>query len=135
MKILNEFPPNYAEIKKRININEEDLPVFTYSSTIFNPGNQKITPDLIIHEEVHQRQQGSEPEVWWDQYLTDIPFRLEQELMAYAIQFAFIKKNHSCKGQKYFLEKMAEYLSGPMYGGIITYHEAEARIRRMAKVS
>lgn len=134
MLIKNEYPPNYGEIQIKIGVDESDLPMFTYGDTIYNPGNKDISANLIVHEEVHKKQQGDDPAAWWRRYLSDVQFRLDEELMAYAIQYAFIKRNFKTKGQKYFLDKMSEYLSGPMYGDIISYSEAETKIRKLAKM-
>jgi len=120
MKIINEFPPNYKKIEKVFNLSGI-TPVFTYGDTIYNPHKCIIPRDLIIHEETHMRQQYY-PTEWWDRYLIDPTFRLEQELEAYRNQFKFYRG--AVKGWMPFLKRIASDLSGRMYGNIISYQDA-----------
>ena len=63
MKILNQFPPNYAEIAKVFDL-KGLKPAFTYGDTIYNPHNSDLEPHLIAHESVHEGQQGTDPAGW-----------------------------------------------------------------------
>lgn len=129
MKILKENPPNYGIVSKTFDLSGKKV-VFTYGDTIYNPGGYNIPPDLIVHEEIHSKQQGSEPGKWWDRYLTDVIFRLTQELEAYHSQYKFVDSMSVPKRVvKNFLTKLALDLSGPMYGNIITAGEAEIKIK------
>lgn len=134
MKISQDKPPNYEDIKKVLDIHglEGEEPIFCYGDTIYN-AQEDLRPDLIVHEEVHSRQQGLHPQVWWYQYLKDPVFRLEQELEAYAVQYKFIKKYLDNKLVKWGLEQMARNLSSPIYGNIIEHAVAESKIRNYAK--
>ena len=87
----------------------------------------------MIHEQVHEKQQGDDPKAWWDRYLTDRKFRLEQELQAYTHQYYFLKKETSSKMSKRFLEHFAQILSSQMYGNLLTQKEAETLIRKSYK--
>ncbi len=134
MEIKQEKPPNYEAICKVLTPGEDA--VFTYGSTLYCPhlkDMSRIQDHLLVHEEVHVKQQTN-PEEWWDRYLKDPAFRLEQELEAYATQYAFVdKKNILYKWKKHFLGKLAMDLSSPMYGNILSYGEAESKIRNTAK--
>lgn len=133
MKIVEEFPPNIEEIKKYIEFGE-DKPVFTYGDTIYNPFKGNIPKDLEVHEETHSKQQGSYPDIWWGKYLTDKSFRADQEVEAFVTQLAFLKGQDLPKGLiKVISEWMAFSLSSDLYGKILTYQEAESRIKRLAK--
>ena len=124
MKIVKDYPPNYKEIKERFN--PPIRAVFAYGNVLYSPSNDKIPPDLLVHETVHSLQQGLEPDKWWDRYIKDPKFRLEEELRAYRNQFQFYKKNN--KAWMPFLKRISKDLSSPMYGNIISYKEAMNKI-------
>jgi len=128
------FPPNYEEIKKHFDIENENV-VFTYGNAIYNPKDLKLPNDLIVHEEVHIRQQGNKPTEWWMKYLNDKDFRLSQEVEAYIEQYKYVKSlNIPTKIKEHFLEEISQILSSKIYGNIINYHQAHAIIRRGAKI-
>lgn len=133
MKLKKELPPNYEEIIKTLNPNEHT--VFTYGDTLYAPhitDDKQIEDHLWIHEETHEQQQKN-PVEWWNRYLADPDFRLEQELEAYGKQYAFVcKKNLNAKIKKLFLEHIAADLCSPIYGGLLTQGEAESKIRNKA---
>lgn len=131
MKISEKYPPNYDEIVQALG--KVDGAVFCYGDTIYNPFKRNITPDIEVHEAVHMKQQGNMPEVWYMKYLYDPKFRLEQEIQAYGEQYAFIKKYMKGDLLAWGLEKMAQALSGKEYGNLLSYNEAEAKIRLASK--
>lgn len=134
MKILTEFPPNYAQIQLVFKEIEKHKPIFCYGDTIYNPFKREITPDLDKHEEVHSKQQGLYPDQWWGQYLNDRDFRLQQEIEAYGTQYAFVKSFvKNTKLLEWLKENMADALSGELYGNLLSYGEAESKIRNYAK--
>lgn len=138
MKTSTEFPPNWNQIRIAFPSVEGGGAIFCYGYTIYNPFNREISADLIYHESVHARQQGSTPDVWWYRYINDINFRLDQEIEAYGEQFAFVCRHippevSKNRIKKTFLEPMARALSGEVYGKLISYNEAESKIRRYAK--
>ena len=128
MQVLEEFPPNYEKIAARFDLTGRK-PLFCYGDTIYNPHKAEITPDQIIHESVHIKQQG-DPEEWWNRYLTDDAFRFSQELEAYAVQYGFVKKNTDKKTTKNCLNILADLLSSPMYGGLCTAKQAKEKIKQ-----
>ncbi len=134
MKIKDEYPPNIEDIKKVFTNLEKHKPIFCYSDTIYNPFKVNVTPDLHVHEGVHQRQQGDYPDVWWYKYLTDMSFRLDQEIEAYGEQLKFVKDN-GVRGKLFdwIKDKIAMSLSSDLYGNIISYAKAESAVRNYAK--
>lgn len=98
-----------------------------------------LTPDLIVHEETHGEQQDMHPDVakiWWERYLHDPEFRVEQEAEAYGAQYRFIcrqKKDRNARTR--WLNTLANALSGPMYGNVCSYAEAIEKIRTYASNS
>lgn len=134
MKISTEYPPNYAEIKKVFPLCKEYKATFCYGDTIYSPFNKEVPADIQAHEEVHSKQQGELPDVWWYKYLNDTEFRLRQEIEAYGTQLAFaLKLNIPWKLRDWIKEKLAQSLSGELYGNMLTYREAESKIRNYAK--
>lgn len=123
MKIVNGLPPNHAAIVKAFG---EPAPtvVYTYGDTLYIPSGKKPDKQLLAHEETHTRQQSiTSPEDWWEHYLADPQFRLEQELEAYRVQYKAmftLPRKH----RLFYLEHIAKSLSGEMYGKIVTFDEA-----------
>lgn len=128
MKILNEWPPNIKEIRKHFTVHERVL--FTYGSTIYNPSGENIPDHLIVHEEVHEKQQGNDPAAWWKKYFTDTEFRIEQEIEAYHAQYVFFAKNTSREESFKFLRALAMALSSAVYGNCISYPAALFKIKQ-----
>ena len=151
MKIKEEFPPNFSEIQKYLPATENAT--FCYGEIIYNPSKKNLNPDVIHHEEVHSKQQEqfTSPEIWWFKYLNDLEFRKEQEIEAYGSQYLFSKKHIEeaeerankegktlragmTKLLKWALESMAMALSSKEYGNLLTYGEAESKIRNYKEI-
>ncbi len=126
MKILKEVP-----IQLLVKIREAGMDpdvrytVFTYGDILYNPGGGDIPDDLMVHEETHTKQQSAFPDEWWDKYLTDKSFRLEQETEAYANQYDYYCSKHKdyYKQQK-FVERLASDLSSSLYGNLCNINQA-----------
>lgn len=128
MKILEENPPNLEMIE--LVLGKDPNAIYTYGSTIYNPSGRIITKDVEVHEEVHSKQQGDNPDAYIAKYLQDKEFRFQCELEAYSAQWEFIKENvQDDKLKKWLLEKMSFALSGKEYGNLISYGEAQSKIR------
>lgn len=127
MKIVNDFPPNIDKIRIRFDLTGK-APLFCYGDIIYNPHKVTLREDLIVHEEVHSKQQGDDPFSWWEQYLNDNDFRLSQEVEAYATQYNWIKERVKAKTSKQFLDLFAEILSSSLYGSIISIPQARTKI-------
>lgn len=118
-KINFGLPPNIDEIRKHLQPGRGT--VYTYGDTIYFPRPQSITPDLMVHEEVHIRQQEKGgPEKWWSRYFVDQQFRLDQELEAYRAQYQYMLANMNRAVRRKRLKDIASDLSGPMYGKLIS---------------
>lgn len=128
-KIVQEFPPNYEDICAAIPaVRRNPSIVFVYGDTIYSPSNAELRDDLIIHEEVHVERQ-TDPEAWWQQYLTDPKFRLEEELVAYRAQWQYLMQNSERPIRRRILNSIAKDLAGAMYGKIVTRDEATKLIQ------
>jgi hypothetical protein len=109
------LPPNIIEIAAHFPLSGDEI--FTYGDTIYTPA--QLSRSLVAHEKVHIKQQlGMGPEAWWDRYLEDPQFRLEQELEAHRAEYK--------AGGK--LSEIAERLASPLYGGLVSEDEAREMI-------
>ena len=132
MKIVEEYPPNFEQICEAIPaVRDLDGIVFTYGDTIYNPSKSEIEDHLELHESVHEAQQSKiGVDEWWDKYLTDTKFRLEQELQAYHAQYKFVFKVYGRANAQMLLKDVAKDLSGAMYGDILNYKQARKEIMK-----
>jgi len=136
------YPPNYDDIVAAFDIKGRHGIVFTYGNVLHNPSRVHVSPDLYAHEETHVRQQaafqGENPggealpcgaRGWWERYIADAAFRLDQEVEAYRAQWAYAKDNmYGRKARRELLAHITKALSGPMYGRIVTAAQAKELI-------
>ncbi len=129
MRVSNSKPAIFERIKERFpDVTDESWKrgvIMTYGDTAYC--SKKLGRDEIVHEEVHFEQQKKwTPAVWWEKYLSDDAFRLEQELEAYKRQFRFMDKNYNNKEWIAMAKTFhIKALCSPQYGSVIS--EAEAR--------
>lgn len=124
-QVLYEFPPNYEQIIAAIPaVAKNKAIVFVYAPHIYSPAGIELRPDLLAHEEVHVTRQGDDPQAWWDKYLVDKDFRLQEELVAYQVQYQYMVEHYDRPKRRSILTSIAKDLSGPMYGGIINKQQA-----------
>jgi len=123
MKIVHTPPPNYKEIQKHFPTADfEKGTLFTYGDTCYC---KNISPDLVVHEETHTRQQ-IDPKKWWKKYFKDKQFRFSQELEAYQNQWNWLKKNIKDRNSKFKMRDLImRELSGELYGNVVTFSELE----------
>lgn len=130
MRVLKQYPPNHKEISRVFGRGVIENAVFTYGDIVYSPKNDTLPPDLIAHEEEHERQQSmSHPEVWWDEYLRNPEFRANQELAAYVAQYRYACQHYPRHERRRLLKGLSSDLSGPMYGRVMTKAEAEIKIK------
>lgn len=134
MKVLYQLPPNYEDICSHIPaVRKTKTIVFTYGDTVYVPSGQPMPDDLAAHEAVHVERQ-SNPAEWWAKYLVDVQFRLDEELAAYRVQYAYAVEHYGRDHRRALLTHMTKDLSGAMYGKLITRKEAIALITEGAKI-
>lgn len=139
MDVVIGKPPVWEEANKLFKLEELKLDtVFTYGNTLYNPSGHSIPMDLYAHEQTHAHQHNHDDTVaklWWKRYLEDPDFRVEQEAEAYGAQYAFLCKREKDRNKRaQMLWTLAQALSGPMYGGVITHSLAMRKIRDYAKM-
>jgi hypothetical protein len=132
MKIVIGYPPNWEKIKAAFPAEESEV-VMAYGDTIYNPRGFPIRDDLHVHESVHERQHGDDPEKWWDRYIADPQFRIGQEAEAYGAQVKYIRSMQGEKRAVVALSSFAKFLSGPAYGNAITQAKAFEMIRKVSR--
>jgi hypothetical protein len=132
IKVIHSYPPNYQIISENFPVTENQ--VYAYYPNIYIPSDKDPEPSLLLHENVHcESQKKIGVDVWWFRYITDREFRLEEELIAFAAQFAFIKTVYQGQQVKDMLHEFAVNLSSPLYGNLVSKSEADTLIRLRAK--
>jgi hypothetical protein len=100
-----------------------DRTVFAFDGAVY--ANYELPSHLLVHEEVHLKQQGNAPHEWLTHYLNDDRFRLKQEIEAYKAELLSIKDRNQRLRHKIVC---ARNLSSELYGNIITYEEAMQKL-------
>lgn len=128
MEIIIAPPPFLDRIRQAGMGVDLSNTVFTYGNKLYNPGGREIPNHLMEHEETHERQQlafKGGPDAWWDRYLVDVQFRLDQEVEAYRAQYRFYCDRHpNRKKREWMLNTLADALCGPLYGGLVDFKRA-----------
>lgn len=120
-KIAFTQPPNYAALVARFPAAARPGVIFTYGNTIHNPSRAQIPKHIIAHEGEHgRRQEIAGVEAWWDRYLNDAFFRLDEELRAHHVEYKAALRNIGPGA----LRDIARRLSGPLYDHVLTYEQA-----------
>ncbi len=124
-------PPRFEEIQDIFHF-DPDYTLFAWGDRVYNPGGKvradEITSDVVVHERIHLEQQGHDyikANEWWDKFITDPQFRLDQELEAYRAQYQYlctIFKDRNKRNQ--IVTLMAKALASPMYGSITSFQDA-----------
>lgn len=124
IKVSTEIPPIYQKCHEIFGVNWDDGLAITYGDTVY--AKYPLLPDVEAHEGVHIRQQEKiGKDIWWEKYLTDLPFRLEQEIEAYQYQATYIKNTISDRNARFKrLRQVAVDLSSSVYGNMITFEDA-----------
>lgn len=122
--VIEEYPPNYHKIKSNFEIGDSK-PLFAYSPHIYNPFKIYVDPTLYFHESIHIKQQDGKPEEWWDKYILDKSFRLEQETEANQKQWKLFTKVVKDRNERYrFKIQLAKNMASNLYGNMVSYDEA-----------
>lgn len=122
--VIVNYPPNYKKIEANFQIGDSK-PLFAYAPYIYNPFDIFIDPTLYFHEMIHIKQQKDNPSEWWDKYILDKDFRLEQELEANRKQLQLFNKVVKDKNERYrFMLNIARSMSSNLYGNMVEYNQA-----------
>lgn len=133
MRIIKAYPPIWSKIAKRFPyIKGRQGILYAWGDRLFNPSGIKVGPEVIAHEEVHGTRQleldwkSRDPILgWWQKYLADDAFRLDEEVRAHHAEWAVL----SVAGAGWdTLEALARRLSSPLYGNMIGIEAAKMEI-------
>lgn len=132
MKIIKAFPPNFAELSLAFPIKGVPGILYAWGDTIYNPSGIKVPHQLVAHEEVHGKRQQDHwhsanvgaVDIWWGRYILDPAFRLAEEILAHRAEW----RAYEGPDAEMYLERMAERLSSPLYGYLISRFDAREEI-------
>lgn len=140
MKVIRAFPPNFAAIAKAFPyVKGRQGIMYAWGDTIYNPSGVAVTPWVKDHEEVHGKRQcelglrgmpmdcNKAAAIWWNLYLSEPDFRLEEELLAHQAEYLSYTK-HNSGGYGSYLDTVAHRLSSALYGNLISFNEARELI-------
>ena len=125
--LTKKKPPIYDALDREFGISKHKGIIISYAPAIYcNIDN--LPEHLIEHEKVHIRQQTEiGVENWWQKFIDDPKFRLDQEVEAYRVQVKWLQENTeslSRNERRGWIKKCAEDLSSGIYGNIISYEQA-----------
>jgi hypothetical protein len=127
--VVRAYPPIYSAIADRFPVRGKPV-IFAYGDVIYNPTGPDLTEDLRVHEEVHcARQLVAGVDAWWARYLTEVDFRLEEELVAHRAEYRLLTRALGATARERHLRKVATKLAAPLYGSLITIERAIEELR------
>ena len=122
----NKDAPNLQKLKDAFEVSEEDI-IIAYGDKIYSP-NKQITHDLLVHEMVHCERQGyneRSAERWWERYMEDKEFRLNEEILAYKQQYLYCCRVYTDRNRRHkILYALAKELAHERYGKLCTNSKA-----------
>lgn len=126
MKILSDKPEIYEALRTMFEVDWNKGLVITYYPNIHTKGGN-LPEDLIVHESVHLLQQEKMGvDKWWDRYILDRTFRVQEETAAYIAQARFIRTNVIGRNVRRAMLKHIQGSMVRMYAGAFTREEAKA---------
>lgn len=129
VNILDTKPPVFEQCEAQFGINWDNT-TFAYYPDIHTKSPLFLTDDVIQHEYIHlQRQKVIGTEIWWEKYLADKEFRLEEELLAYRRQYNFLKGKMDRNGLYRLVWGWSYTLASPFYGDLIEAKMAYNKIK------
>lgn len=121
MKLIVMRPPMFDAIDKKFGVAGQKV-IFCWGDTIYNPEGVFVTAELQAHEYVHSQRQAGHPEPWWLRYIDDAEFRLVEEIPAHQMEYRAYCDTHKDRNDiARYLHGVASRLSGPLYGGLISF--------------
>lgn len=131
IEVVDARPPNFEDIVAVFPQASDPGVIFAYDGRIYAPGAKRVSPEIQEHESVHIARQAGAAKTWWDRYLADATFRLEEELEAHRVEYCGYCRRHSNRvKQGTALLHIATKLSSPLYGSLVSVAEAKTAILR-----
>jgi hypothetical protein len=132
LEVVKEYPPNIDKIDAALHVRKQVGIIYAYGGKIYAPDSSNdLSYDLHEHERVHFQQQerygGSE--AWWDRYLSDVQFRLDQEVEAYRAQLAYVDAHFGRTSRRHARDYICSTLASAMYGNLVSKKQAAALLQ------
>jgi len=115
--VVASVPPMYDEVIDRFPAVIGAAVVFSYGDKVYNPQAIRVPYEILAHEAVHaDRQEIYGVEKWWDSYLTDDVFRLEEEFDAHLLEHEMLQEWCRNRAERRQYEAiMSKKLASPIY--------------------
>lgn len=128
--IVDALPPNFDAILAAFPEASRPNLIFSYGDRIYYRGDAALPPELLAHEKVHcARQLDIGIGAWWERYIAETAFRLDEELLAHRAEYEAARARRGDRNaQARMLHVIAQRLSSPLYGGLLSYPEARRLI-------
>lgn len=128
-QLVRDWPPLVDELDKALGVRKIKGPIFSWGRLIYVPHEGNLTPELWAHEAVHGiRQIDIGVEQWWKLYMEHLQFRLAEEVLAHAAEYAHFCKYQRKSRHQGYLNFVARRLSSPLYGRLISFGQARDAI-------
>lgn len=107
--------------------------IFCWGYEIRNPADISIDDFLVVHERVHSiRQHEIGIEEWWERYLTDDDFRIEEEVLAHRAEYEHRIGKHQAQHRRmrrFYMNQTIERVRNPMYRYRLSAGDARRRLK------
>jgi hypothetical protein len=126
LTVVDARPPNFDKIVAVLPEADKPGVMFAYGGKVYFPGGKgPLTRELNDHEAVHlERQKHQGLDSWWEQYLTDVNFRYNEELLAHRAEYRTFCKRHINPIKRHqFLRQIAKRLASSLYAAGLTEKE------------
>lgn len=133
--IIHENPPLIDEIDRVFHVRGKPV-IFSWGNRIYLPMGGEVPAELMAHELVHcDRQGATEQQItdWWERYLIDPQFRLDEEVPAHWAEYQCLIEGGSRQIRRAALKQTAKRLAAPLYGRIVTPAKAKELILAAGK--
>lgn len=132
--VVSGRPPNHAAILARFPQANRPGTIFAYGDRVYIIGSTDLlTPALRAHEAVHLQRQADyiSPDLWWDRYLIDNQFILDEELPAHRAEYGVLRQTVKDRNVlALHFTAIADRLASPLYGNIVTQTQARQLLLR-----
>ena len=124
MDFAKDYPPNIDAIAAVLPGARRPGVVFSFGNTVYVPDGQPLHPAILAHELAHCARQP-DPYAWWERYLADHKFRLDEELVGHRAEYQwYVQQGVKQKRLVTHLREVAAKLSSPLYNVRISEQEA-----------
>jgi hypothetical protein len=129
------YPPIIDELEKVFGALKGKPILYAFGDVIYNPANVHMFPQLLAHEYTHaMRQQAGSLDEWWKNYMENVEYRLNEEVLAHRAEYGAFKQLHKDRNLRArYLQKVSMKLASPLYGRMVPANEAKRLIEELQK--